>query len=133
VSRGLVDQGQFKAAYRIVANHAASSPTDIVEAEFHAGWYALRGLQDPKTAEAHFRKILDVSNGPISVSRAWYWIGRAAEAGGPGKASEFYAKAASYPTTFYGQLAGEKLGRKTLNVSYPSPSYADRERYQARE
>ncbi len=133
VSRGLVDQGQFKAAYRIVANHVASSPTDIVEAEFHAGWYALRGLQDPKTAETHFRKILDVSNGPISVSRAWYWIGRAAEAGGPGKASEFYAKAASYPTTFYGQLAGEKLGRKTLNVSYPSPSYADRERYQARE
>ncbi|MDM9629146.1 lytic transglycosylase domain-containing protein [Rhizobium sp. S152] len=133
ISRGLVDQGQFKAAYRIVANHAASSPTDIVEAEFHAGWYALRGLQDPKTAEAHFRKILDVSNGPISVSRAWYWIGRAAEAGGPGKASEFYAKAAGYPTTFYGQLAGEKLGRKTLNVSYPSPAYADRERYQARE
>lgn len=133
VSRGLVDQGQFKAAYRIVANHVASSPTDIVEAEFHAGWYALRGLEDPKTAETHFRKILDVSNGPISVSRAWYWIGRAAEAGGPGKASEFYAKAASYPTTFYGQLAGEKLGRKTLNVSYPSPSYADRERYQARE
>lgn len=133
VSRGLVDQGQFKAAYRIVANHVASSPTDIVEAEFHAGWYALRGLQDSKTAETHFRKILDVSNGPISVSRAWYWIGRAAEAGGPGKASEFYAKAASYPTTFYGQLAGEKLGRKTLNVSYPSPSYADRERYQARE
>ncbi|EJZ23004.1 lytic transglycosylase, partial [Rhizobium sp. Pop5] len=36
VSRGLVDQGQFKPAYRIVANYAATSPTDIVEAEFHA-------------------------------------------------------------------------------------------------
>ncbi len=133
VSRGLVDQGDFKAAYGIVSSYAATAPTDIVEAEFHAGWYALRGLQDAGTAQSHFRKILNFSNGPLSVSRAWYWMGRSAEAGGPGKASDFYAKAASYPTTFYGQLAGEKLGRKTLNVSYPSPSSADRERYQGRE
>ncbi|RFB96168.1 lytic transglycosylase [Rhizobium leguminosarum bv. trifolii] len=133
VSRGLVDQGQFKPAYRIVANYAATSPTDIVEAEFHAGWYALRGLQDPTTAEKHFRKILQTSNGPISVSRAWYWLGRAAEAGGPGKSSEFYAKAATFPGTFYGQLAAERLGRKTLNVAYPAPSAADRQRFQARE
>lgn len=133
ISRGLVDQGQFKPAYRIVANYAATSPTDIVEAEFHAGWYALRGLQDPTTAERHFRKILQTSNGPISVSRAWYWLGRAAEAGGPGQSSEFYTKAASFPGTFYGQLAAERLGRKTLNVAYPSPSTADRQRFQARE
>lgn len=133
ISRGLVDQGEFKAAYQIVAKYAATTPTDIVEAEFHAGWYALRGLQDPSAAQAHFRKILDFSNGPISVSRAWYWMGRSAEAGGPGKASEFYAKAASYPTTFYGQLASDKLGRNTLSVAYPSPSQADRQRYQSRE
>ncbi|MDM9619975.1 lytic transglycosylase domain-containing protein [Rhizobium sp. S96] len=133
ISRGLVDQGQFKAAYGIVSNYAATTPTDIVEAEFHAGWYALRGLQDATAAQNHFRKILGFSNGPISVSRAWYWMGRAAEAGGPGKSGEYYAKAASYPTTFYGQLAGEKLGRKMLNVSYPSPTPADRQRYLSRE
>ncbi|WP_454848827.1 lytic transglycosylase domain-containing protein [Rhizobium binxianense] len=133
VSRGLVDQGQFKSAYTVVANHVAASPADTVEAEFHAGWYALRGLQDPATAETHFRKILTVSNGPISVSRAWYWLGRAAEAGGPGKASEFFAKAATYPSTFYGQLAAERLGHKTLNVAYPSPTAEDRQRFQARE
>jgi soluble lytic murein transglycosylase len=133
VSRGLVDQGEFKTAYRIVANYAAASPADIVEAEFHSGWYALRGLQDPVTAETHFRKILDFSNGPLSVSRAWYWMGRSAEAGGPGKSAEFYAKAASFASTFYGQLAAEKLGQKTLNVSYPSPTAEDRQRYQARE
>ncbi|KQV63893.1 lytic transglycosylase domain-containing protein [Rhizobium sp. Root1220] len=133
ISRGLVDQGQFKSAYGIVARYAATTPTDIVEAEFHAGWYALRGLQDATSAQNHFRKILDFSSGPISVSRALYWMGRAAEAGAPGKAADFYTKAAGYPTTFYGQLAGEKLGRKTLNVSYPSPSEADRRRYQDRE
>jgi soluble lytic murein transglycosylase len=133
ISRGLVDQGDFKAAYRIVANYAATTPTDIVEAEFHAGWFALRGLQDAKTAQNHFRKILDFSNGPISVSRAWYWMGRSAEAGAAGKPADFYARAAGYPTTFYGQLAGEKLGRKTLNVSYPNTTQADRQRYQSRE
>ncbi|WP_112410708.1 lytic transglycosylase domain-containing protein [Rhizobium sp. BK312] len=133
VSRGLVDQGEFKAAYRIVDASVAESPQDIGEAEFHAGWYALRGLQDGANASAHFRKILQVSNGPISQSRGWYWLGRAAEAGGPGKAADFYAKAASYPSTFYGQLAAEKLGRRTLDVTYPSPSATDRQRFQTRE
>jgi soluble lytic murein transglycosylase len=133
ISRGLVDQGQFKAAYQIVAASVATVPTDIVEAQFHAGWYALRGLQDPTTAETHFRKILQVSNGPLSVSRAWYWLGRSAEAGGPGKASEFFTKAANFPGTFYGQLAAERLGRKTLNVTYPSPTAADRQSLQQRE
>ena len=133
VSRGLVDQGEFKAAYRIVDASVAESPQDIGEAEFHAGWYALRGLQDGANASAHFRKILQVSNGPISQSRGWYWLGRAAEVGGPGKAADFYAKAASYPSTFYGQLAAEKLGRRTLDVTYPSPSATDRQRFQTRE
>lgn len=133
VSRGLVDQGEFKAAYRIANANVAVSPQDVGEAEFHAGWYALRGLQDGATAETHFRKILQVSNGPISLSRAWYWLGRSAEAGGSGKPADFYAKAASYPSTFYGQLAAEKLGRRTLNVSYPSPTAQDRQRFQSRE
>ncbi|NEI69903.1 transglycosylase SLT domain-containing protein [Rhizobium lusitanum] len=133
VSRGLVDQGEFKAAYRVVDASVAESPQDVGEAEFHAGWYALRGLQDGANAATHFRRILQVSNGPISQSRGWYWLGRAAEAGGPGKAADFYAKAASYPSTFYGQLAAEKLGRTTLNVTYPSPSADDRQRFQGRE
>jgi soluble lytic murein transglycosylase len=133
VSRGLMDQGEFKAAYNIVANSVATTPSDVGEAEFHAGWYALRGLQDGATAEAHFRKILDVSKGPISVSRAWYWLGRSAEGGGPGRAADFYAKAAAYPSTFYGQLAAEKLGRTMLNVTYPSPTPEDRQRFQSRE
>lgn len=133
VSRGLVDQGDFSDAYRVVDANVAESPQDIGEAEFHAGWYALRGLRDGSTAATHFRKILQVSNGPISQSRAWYWLGRAAEAGGPGKAADLYAKAASYPSTFYGQLAAEKLGRRMLNVTYPVPSAADRQRFEGRE
>lgn len=37
VSRGLLDAGDFRGAYRIAANHAAKRATDLVDAEFHAG------------------------------------------------------------------------------------------------
>ncbi|WP_429115439.1 transglycosylase SLT domain-containing protein [Ensifer sp. KUDG1] len=133
VSRGLLDSGDFRGAYRIAASHLATEATDIIDAEFHAGWYALRGMEDPATAARHFRRILDVSSRPLSASRAWYWLGRSAEAGGPGDANEYFTNAARYPGTFYGQLAAARLGRKTLNVAYPAPTADDRSRFENRE
>ncbi|MGF6253215.1 soluble lytic murein transglycosylase [Ensifer sp. LBL] len=133
VSRGLLDNGDFRGAYRIAASHLATEATDIIDAEFHAGWYALRGMEDPATAARHFRRILDVSSRPLSASRAWYWLGRSAEAGGPGDANEYFTNAARYPGTFYGQLAAARLGRKTLNVAYPAPTADDRSRFENRE
>jgi soluble lytic murein transglycosylase len=133
IARGLADQGDFKSAYRIVAAHTARSPTDIADAEFHAGWYALRSLRDPKTAAGHFERILSASSRPLSASRGLYWLGRAAEAGGPGKASDYYQKAARYSATFYGQLAASRLNMKTLDVRYPAPSEADRREFASRE
>ncbi|MCA1366465.1 lytic transglycosylase domain-containing protein [Bradyrhizobium sp. BRP14] len=133
ISRGLLDKGDFRGAYEIAANHAAKRPTDIVDAEFHAGWYALRGLEEPATAARHFRNILEASARPVSASRAWYWLGRAAEAGGPGNTSEYFANAAQYPGTFYGQLAAARLGRATIDVTYPSPTEEDRARFESRE
>ncbi|TPW31991.1 lytic transglycosylase domain-containing protein [Pararhizobium mangrovi] len=140
VSRDLIDDGKFSAAYRIVADSvllkeaAADSTrdTDRIDAEFHAGWYALRGLRKPKEAAAHFRRILSIATSPISRARGYYWLGRAAEAGAPGSASAQYARAAAYPATFYGQLAAAKLGRQTLDVTYPSPSDAERQAFAAR-
>lgn len=133
VARGLADQGEFKLAYRTAANYVAASSTDIVDAEFHAGWYALRALHEPETAEKHFRKILDTSNKPLSASRALYWLGRAAEDGGPGNAKEFFSKAAHFSSTFYGQLAAARLDLKSLDVTYPNPSGVDRQNFESRE
>lgn len=132
-SRGLADQGDFKTAYRVAAHHSAKGETDVVEAEFHAGWYALRGLKDAKTASTHFQRILRVSNRPLAVSRAWYWMGRAAETEGSPQAGEYYAKAANFGGTYYGQLAAARIGQINLNVSYPKPSAAERDRFHARE
>ncbi len=57
----------------------------------------------------------------------------AAEAGGPGDAGTYFAKAANYGTTFYGQLAGARIGRQALNVTDPVPTAADRQAFAARE
>ncbi|WP_296747013.1 lytic transglycosylase domain-containing protein [Mesorhizobium sp.] len=133
LSRELVDQGDMKTAYKIASMHAAESPANAAEAEFHAGWYALRGLNDPATAASHFTRIAGLAQGPMSLSRAYYWLGRAAEAGGPGSAKDYFTRAAGYGTTFYGQLAGERVGLKTLNLVYPKPSAADRQSFEGRE
>ncbi|PWJ85273.1 soluble lytic murein transglycosylase [Pseudaminobacter salicylatoxidans] len=133
LSRELVDKGDMKTAYRIVAAHAAESPANAADAEFHAGWYALRGLDDANRAAKHFARIADLAEGAISRSRAYYWLGRAAEAGGPGDAKAYFARAADFGTTFYGQLAAERIGRKALKITYPVPSAADRSNFNQRE
>lgn len=110
VSRALLDQGMTKAAYALATAHLAETPDDIAEAEFHAGWYALRGLGKPEVAERHFQALLAASPKAHDQARGYYWLGRTAEAGGPGVAKDFYRKSAEYPATFYGQLGAAKLG-----------------------
>lgn len=133
LSRELLDARKPKLAYQVAAGHSAENPANAADAEFHAGWYALRSLGDPTTAAKHFARIAELTEGPISRSRAYYWLGRAAEDGGPGSAADYYEKAASFGTTFYGQLAAQKLGRKTINVAYPEPTDADRTNFPRRE
>jgi len=133
IARGLADLGDFAQAYTISANHSATSPVDVADAEFHAGWYALRALQDPSAAAKHFNALLATSNKPLSSSRAYYWLGRAAEAGGPGDARDYFTRAAAHPGTFYGQLAAARIGTNTINVAYPTPTEGDRQHFAERE
>ncbi len=133
LSREFVDAGDVKTAYRIAAQHSAETPSNAVDAEFHAGWYALRSLNDPRTAARHFARIAEIADDAISLSRAYYWLGRTAEAGGPGNAAAYYERAASYGTAFYGQLAAAKIGRRALSVVYPAPSDVDRHIFPTRE
>ena len=70
LSRELVDHGDMKTAYRIAAAHAAESPANAADAEFHAGWYAFRGLNDPKTGAKHFARIAEIAEGAdLAVAR----------------------------------------------------------------
>lgn len=129
LSRELLDLGKPQLAYTVVAAHAAESPTVAAEAEFHAGWYALRALKQPKTAAPHFARIAEISARPISASRAYYWLGRAADAGSGGNARDFYRRSAHFGTTFYGQLSAAKLDEKAPELIYPKPTETDRARF----
>jgi soluble lytic murein transglycosylase len=135
ISRSLIEDGNAKLAYRVAAGHSAESATYRAEAEFHAGWYALEFLHDPAAARKHFAEIAAISTMPLSLSRAQYWLGRAAAAAGDkAEATARFRKAGAYPTTFYGQLALARLGHTHLGLSRPpAPDAGVRARFAGRE
>jgi len=130
VSREMLELGKHTLAYRIAAEHSAQSARDIIDAEFHAGWYALRFLNDAATARRHFSNLLQHATRPISQSRGHYWMGRASSGA---NANTHFAKAAQHAGTYYGQLAALKLGVKKLNIKRAKPTTADRNNYKSRE
>jgi soluble lytic murein transglycosylase len=112
VAREWLDRGDYAKAYALCAEAITVSSPAEVDARFHAGWIALRFLDDPQRAAQHFDKAIAAALTPLSIARAYYWRGRAADAMGKGEdAGLFYANAASYPIAFYGQQAARRLGR----------------------
>jgi soluble lytic murein transglycosylase len=117
LSRIMLNKGNAKTAYRIAAQHTAQRAKDISEAEFHAGFFSLRYIGDAKTAAIHFERSWQKAKRKRDKSRGLYWQGRAWEAvGNRSNAVKFY-QAAANPTVYYGQLALEELGQKTLRLS----------------
>jgi soluble lytic murein transglycosylase len=127
--------GDAKAAYAAAANSGLTAGGDAADAEFYAGWIALRRLKDPARADRHFAALEKIGSSPITRGRALYWRGRAAEERGDQAAARgFYGQAAKYYTTFYGQLAGEKVGDGRLTLpADPTITAADRARFEGRD
>ena len=121
LARNLLDIDDARSAYLVVRD--AGEPTkenSRVERHFMAGWIALRFLNDPATAAAHFARIQDASSHPTSLARAHYWLGRAAEAARrPDQARTEYQLAARSSAAYYGQLARARLGLRTLALAAP--------------
>ena len=126
VLRKLLDLGDPQKAFRLCAEIGEAGTASRIEAAFHAGWIALRFLQDPKAAAPQFDTIAKLAETPISKSRAAYWQGRTAEAAGQAdEAQRRYDEAAQYSITFYGQLAAARLGRPvTLHTVAPATGEA---------
>jgi len=111
--RALAD-GFITDAYRIARDHGIkateSNAREYADAEWLAGWIALRMLGDHAVAMDHFVAMYQAVQYPISRARGAYWTGRAASAMElPRVANLWYAIAARLPTTFYGQLALAEL------------------------
>jgi soluble lytic murein transglycosylase len=121
LARKLLDQQDYGNAYEVV--RAASPPaSENYRAEFYflPGWIALRYLNDARTALAHFAHIDDGCVNPITLARASYWRGRAAEALGDKESMRTqYVAAARHTTAYYGQLARARLGRDDVELRMP--------------
>jgi len=120
-ARTALEQGFYRDAYALAADAGLPRDSDQYgEAEFLAGWIALREMHDPQAALAHFQNLISVVTHPVSRARAHYWAGRAYEAAANiAAALQEYRMAADDPATFYGQLA---LARIASNPSLHLPA-----------
>jgi len=126
----LLEEGRIKTAYQLAAHNTAKSAAKRIDAEFYAGWLALRKLGDGRTAIRHFERLLNLASTPLSISRGRYWLGRAQmKAGNKAAANKSFAAAARHDTTYYGQLAARRLGRKAIDVSRPAPTGRERAQF----
>ncbi len=111
LARRALQQGHVSAAYRLAKNHGLKAGAGFADAEWLAGWIALRFLKDINVSKGHFLAMFEAVRYPVSRSRGAYWLARAAEAVNDAKsASKWYRVAASFPTAYYGQLAASWLG-----------------------
>ena len=119
-ARAMLDRGELETAWRLCAEHAAQSPASRIEAEFHAGWIALRFMDDPARARPHFATIAQLAEAPASAARAAYWLGRTQDAlGDTGGANAFFASAGRHSASYYGQLARARLGLPDIALRTP--------------
>ena len=125
LARRMLRKGHVTRAYQLAKDHRQTEGATYADAEWLAGWIALRFIKDAKTAARHFERLWSKVSYPVSRARAAYWAGRAAEADGRmDQARDWYAKAGQYFTAFYGQLAMGRLGASTPSP-LPAPPHAD--------
>ncbi len=118
----LIRDRRYQTAYQLASNSGLSEGADFADAEFLAGWFALRFLNRPSDALQHFTRLAEGVSYPVSVSRGRYWQGRAAAAlGDETLAASYYRLAAEHQTTYYGQLAIVALDGENAALSLPAP------------
>lgn len=110
-ARAAMRAGDWALAERFAANHfLPEDHADAVDLDWLAGYAALRAGAGARAA-AHFARLPVEGRSGITLARTHYWQGRAAEAQGAGLAAEgAYLRAAAHQTTYYGQLAAERIG-----------------------
>lgn len=135
LARRMIRLGQPREAYRLAAEHGQSGPGEgRQEAEFLAGFVALRLLNDPRAALPHFQRVAEGSRSAITNARALYWQGLALQAqGDAAQARARFQAAAALPVAFYGQMAMLALGEDGAALSAriratPEPAATEAER-----
>jgi len=136
-TRTALNAGKPETAYEIASRHGGATGDDLHEAEFLAGWIALRFLDKPEIARKHFVASREGADLPADFARSDYWTGRAAlRLGDFDTAEQYFAKAGQHFHKYYGQLARLALGKKAAPIRFRKPARptrADMERFVARD
>jgi soluble lytic murein transglycosylase len=110
-SIGPYNRDTWKQAYQLASRHGIASGDDLPDAEFLAGWIALRYVKDTDAATRHFSRLAEAAVSRTDKARAGYWLGRTYLAmGDKGAAKTQFKAAARHSTIYYGQLAREQIG-----------------------
>ena len=135
--RGALNDGHPRVAYEIAAKHGLVPGDAYIEAEFLAGWIALRFLGDPHSALRHFTSLRRAATSSKSIALGEYWLGRTALAlGDNGSAMIHFHGAAKYPQYFYGQLGRQTLDARPARLEVtatPLPTQADIQSFLSRD
>lgn len=123
----------YTRAYQLAAPHGMSAGADFADAEWLAGWIALRLNGDATRSLGHFESMTAGVSSPVSLARGYYWTGRARDALGQTEpALAAYGAASTHKFTYYGQLASERIGDKKVTLGAPPlPSAEDLARFNA--
>lgn len=121
IARRLIEQNKWASAYALVRDHRQKDGFSYAQAEFLAGWIALRKIGKPWQAFEHFERLFNAVESPISRSRGAYWAGLASESlNHPEIATQWFQVAARYQTTYYGQMAAGRINLP-LGLVNPTP------------
>ncbi len=128
IIRRLLERKMYDSAYLLASKHGQAEGFPFAEAEWMAGWLALRYQNSPAKAAKHFERLYTNVSTPVSKARGAYWMGRTAQAMKQTKVADaWFKEAGKYQTVFYGQLAGAELGLGNAlpNASAPQLSPGD--------
>lgn len=113
-----VRTGDAELAYRLARDHRQAGKELHSDAEWLAGFVALRFLNRPDVAQGHFQTALEHADDARGVSRAAFWLGQTAKARRDFDGERrYYEIAARLPTTFYGQIANTELGVEEFDLA----------------
>ena len=135
--RNALNLGHPEVAYKIARDHGPVSYKHLVDAEFMAGWIALRFLNQPETALNHFQALRTAAKGSKDTARAEYWLGRTyADLKKPSDAATHFRHSAQFPQTYYGQIALHTIDPEARHFRIPqTPAITEEtvERFMARD
>jgi soluble lytic murein transglycosylase len=137
VARRLLSDGMITDAHQVIGGHGMDDRhrTLFAEAEWLAGWIALRYMKRGKEAQQRFEGLYRAVQYPVSKARAAYWAGRALQSiGDAPQAMDWFKLAADHPTTYHGQLATQELGQNIKPLPEPeAPNGTEKQQFDNHE